>query len=309
MLCLDRVSKRFGARAVLQELSFRVAPGEVYGLLGPNGAGKSTTFNLICNLLVPDSGTVSIAGAPAAAVRAGVIGVVAQQTALYRNLSCRQNLEFFGALHGFWGRRLQHRITECLEQVGLVDRAHSIVRDLSGGMQRRLHVAVALVHEPQLVILDEPSTGLDVESRHEQWALIRRLQQRGAAVLLATHLLDEAEALCSRLGLLQAGALVAEGTPDELRSRVQAAEVALVQSPDVEAVLAVAARHQLETRRFEHDVALWLPRKMELRELAELLAEAPITSLARRPVTLADAYVELTRPPAPPAAEPRDELA
>jgi ABC-2 type transport system ATP-binding protein len=161
-------------------------------------------------------------------------------------------------------------------------------------MQRRLHVAVALVHSPRLVILDEPSTGLDVQARHEQWGLIRRLQAQGTAVLLATHLLDEAEALCDRIGILQAGHILAEGSPEELRGRIPAAEVALVRSEVPEAVIAMAARLGIEVRRLDHDLALWLPKKLELRALLDLLGDTPLTSVARRPVLLSDAYVELT---------------
>ena len=294
MLHVHDVSKRFGDRQVLQGLEFHVDPGEVYGLLGPNGAGKSTTFNLICNLLVPDSGRVEVGGAPASSGSPGAIGVVSQQVALYRNLSCVENLEFFGALHALAGRTLRLRVETCLGQVGLSDRGRSLVRDLSGGMQRRLHVAVALMHEPGLFILDEPSTGLDVDARREQWALVRALQNRGVAVLLATHLLDEAEALCTRIGILQGGSLVAEGSPEALRGRVAAAEIALVQADEPARVLEVAARHGLQIRQLEHDLALWLPRKMELRELVDMFEGASVTSLARRPVSLADAYLELT---------------
>ena len=186
VLRLAAVKKRFGSREVLRGLTFRVEPGEVYGLLGPNGAGKSTTFNLVCNLLVPDSGQVEVAGIPAAQCPAGTIGVVAQQVALYKNLSCAENLSFFGAAHGLAGAELRDRVRACLGKVGLTERRQSLVRELSGGMQRRLHVAVGLVHRPQLVILDEPSTGLDVEARHRQWALVRSLQDEGTAVLLAT---------------------------------------------------------------------------------------------------------------------------
>jgi ABC-2 type transport system ATP-binding protein len=162
-------------------------------------------------------------------------------------------------------------------------------------MQRRLHVAVALVHSPKLVILDEPSTGLDVESRRDQWALIRRLQQASLAVLLATHLLDEAEALCSRIGIIREGRLQAEGTPEALRSRIPAMEIAILQSSAPEKAREVAHSHGFETRDLEHGLAVWLPKRLELRELIATFDGVPLDSIARRPVSLEDAYVELSR--------------
>jgi ABC-2 type transport system ATP-binding protein len=161
-------------------------------------------------------------------------------------------------------------------------------------MQRRLHVAAALVHAPRLVILDEPSTGLDLEARHEQWRLIRALRAEGTAVLLTTHLLDEAEELCDRVGILHAGSILAEGSPEELRARIPAVEVAIVRTPEPDAVKASLSRAGITVRARDHELVLWLPERLELRALVALLGEAPVDSLARRPVQLADAYVELT---------------
>jgi ABC-2 type transport system ATP-binding protein len=224
-----------------------------------------------------------------------VLGVVAQQIALYQNLTARENLEFFGALYGVRGARLSARVKACLHDVHLSDRASSVVHNLSGGMQRRLHVASSLVHEPRLVILDEPSVGLDVESRQHLWALVRKLQAQGSAVLLTTHLLEEAEALCSRVAILRNGHIVAEGTPEALRARIPAVEIAFVQSPALTDIVEAARKNGLQTRPFETGVAIWLDRKMELREVIELFGNLPVDSLSRRPVTLEDAYTELSR--------------
>ena len=295
MLELANVTKSFGARRVLDGLSLAVAAGEVLGLLGPNGAGKSTAFNVICNLLVPDSGTVTIAGRPAADAPRAALGVVGQAIALYKNLTCDENLAFFGALYGLRGPTLKARVEHCLAEVQLQDRRHSLARDLSGGMQRRLHVAVALLHDPRLVILDEPSAGLDVEARREQWAVVRRLQRAGKAVLLATHLLEEAEELCSRVAVLCGGRIIALGTPEELRAHVAAAELALVQSAEPELIVAAATRAGLTIRRTEHALVVWLPRAMNLAEILSLFEGLPVTSLARRPVSLEDAYLEILR--------------
>jgi ABC-2 type transport system ATP-binding protein len=294
LLELAQVSKRFGAREVLRGLSFSVRAGEVYGLLGANGAGKSTTFRIICDLAHPDSGSARFDGAPVAGHVRGRIGVVAQQIALYQNLTCAENLEFFGQVQGLFGRALRARADACLAQVGLTERRGATVRELSGGMQRRLHVAAALVHSPKLVILDEPSTGLDLEARHEQWRLIRALRAGGTAVLLTTHLLDEAEELCDRVGILHAGHILAEGSPEELRARIPAVEIAIVRTPEPEAVKSSLAAAGITVRARDQELVLWLPEKLELRALVALLGDAPVDSLSRRPVQLADAYVELT---------------
>jgi ABC-2 type transport system ATP-binding protein len=295
MLDISHVHKSFGVRRVLQDLDLHVAAGEVYGLLGPNGAGKSTTFALICNLLLPDSGEIRIAGKLAHEASRSTLGVVAQQVALYQNLSCAENLAFFAHCYGLSGAAARTRTAACLDSVGLTERRNSVVRDLSGGMQRRLHVAVALVHSPRLVILDEPSTGLDVESRRDQWALIRRLKQANLTVLLATHLLDEAEALCDRIGIIRNGRLRAEGTPEALRARIAATEIAILQSPAPDQAQAIARSRGFETRTLEHGLAVWLPKRMELRELLATFDGIPLDSIARRPVSLEDAYVELSQ--------------
>ena len=256
MLELADVTKSFGARRVLDGLTFTVRSGEVFGLLGPNGAGKSTAFNIICNLLLPDSGSVRVLGRASAEVPRAALGVVGQSIAIYKNLTCAENLAFFGALYGLRGEVLKARVAHCLAEVRLQDRQRSLARDLSGGMQRRLHVAIALLHDPSLVILDEPSAGLDVEARREQWAVVRRLQVAGKAVLLTTHLLEEAEELCSRVAVLRAGRIIAQGTPDELRARVGAAELAQVQSPEPDRVVEAAVRAGLTVRRTEHALVI-----------------------------------------------------
>ncbi len=295
MLHLSEVCKSFGTRRVLDALSFNVQPGEIYGLLGPNGAGKSTTFNIVCNMVVADGGQVAIGGRSPAEVPRRMLGVVSQQIALYQNLTVAENLSFFGAIYGLRSAELAERVNACLDDIQLSDRRASVVRDLSGGMQRRVHVAASLVYAPRLVILDEPSVGLDIESRQQLWSLLKRLQAKGTAILLATHLLDEADTLCTRIGILRQGRLIAEGTPEALRSRIPATEIAIVQSPDINRVIELATQYDLATRSLDHGLAVWLNRKMELREVLDLFEGVPIESISRRPVTLEDAYVELAR--------------
>lgn len=293
MLSVEKISKAFGQAVALDRVTFQVGPGEVFGLLGPNGAGKSTTFNIICNLLLPDSGTVRVDGKSQTEKR--TLGVVSQQIALYRNLCCEENLRFFGSIYGLRGQELDQRVALCLRDVQLADRRNSLVRTLSGGMQRRLHVAAGLLHNPKLVILDEPSAGLDLESRQDMWALIRRMQKDAKAVVLTTHLLEEAEALCTRIGILQAGSIVAEGSPEELKSAIPAVEVAILQCDEETRAMKAADARGLTTRRYEHGLAVWLKERTDLRQVLDIFAGVHVDSITRRPVNLEDVYFEIAR--------------
>ncbi|GAB4361741.1 MAG: hypothetical protein Fur0042_31240 [Cyanophyceae cyanobacterium] len=295
MLTLDQVSKSFGDRAVLVDLSLRLEVGEVYGLLGANGAGKTTTINLICNLLRPDRGTITLGGHPISEATKGRIGIAPQENLLYRSLSCAENLRFFAAIYGVPRRDREGRIREALAAVNLSDRADSPVETLSGGMQRRLNTAVAIVHRPDLLILDEPTTGLDLEARHEFWDLIRALRSRGMTILLTTHLLDEAERLCQHIGILQRGKLLASGTLAELRQAVPAAEVATIDTPDEAAAIARADQLGWPTRRYGGQLAFWVPEALPLADLLAAFDGLAIDSIARHPVNLEHVYLELTR--------------
>jgi ABC-2 type transport system ATP-binding protein len=189
MLYIHDLHKSYGARSVLRGLSLSIAPGEVYGLLGPNGAGKTTTINILCNLLHADSGTIRINQHPITNATKSLIGIAPQENLIYRSLTCAENLNFFAQIYGLSRAERKRQIDRALTQVGLIDRAHSVAETLSGGMQRRLSLAIALVHQPKLLILDEPTTGLDIETRFEVWHLIQTLQQQGMTILLTTHLL------------------------------------------------------------------------------------------------------------------------
>ena len=219
----DGLQRRYGARVAVDGVSFEVASGETYGLLGPNGAGKTTTIKMICGLVTPDEGTVTIAGRPQGPSRTdtkALVGYVPQEVALYPDLTARENLRFFGRLQRRRGQRLDRRIDEVLELVDLADRADDRVEAFSGGMARRLNIAVALPHEPKVLILAEPTVGVDAQSRHAILAQIQELQRSGLAVLYTTHYMEEAQALCDRIGIMDAGRLVAEGTHRELVATV-----------------------------------------------------------------------------------------
>jgi ABC-2 type transport system ATP-binding protein len=222
-LCCDGLVRRFGERVAVDRVGFAIAPGETYGLLGPNGAGKTTTISMIAGILRADAGTVHLNGvavstAPNEAKRA--VGFVPQHIALFEDLTAKENLRFFGGLQGMSGRRLNQRIAATLDLVGLADRGDDRIDSYSGGMQRRANIAVGLLHEPKLLILDEPTAGVDPQSRNQILESVERLGDAGLAVLYTTHYMEEAERLCDRVGIIDAGRLVAEGTRRELIAQI-----------------------------------------------------------------------------------------
>jgi len=220
--CRDLV-RRFGERTAVDHVSFSVAAGETYGLLGPNGAGKSTTIRLVCGLLARHGGAVRLAGQPIDARHPSakaVVGYVPQDIALYPDLSAAENLRFFGRLYGLTGATLRGRVEEVLDLVDLADRAGDAVDTFSGGMKRRLNIAAGLLHRPELLVLDEPTVGVDPQSRHAILESVARLGREGMAVLYTTHYMEEAQRLCDRVGIIDHGRLVAEGTHRELVSLV-----------------------------------------------------------------------------------------
>ena len=223
LLKVERLSKSFGAIHAVDSVSFEVRPGEIYGLLGPNGAGKTTTISMISGLLKPDAGEVFVAGAsfwsdPQKAK--SIMGVVPQELAIYEELSGRENLEFWGRMAGLSSRDAKTRATELLEALTLTDRAKDAVKNYSGGMKRRINLGCALLHRPKLLLLDEPTVGIDPQARLNILEFIRDLRATGTAILYTTHYLEEAESLCQRIGIIDHGQLLAEGTFAELQERL-----------------------------------------------------------------------------------------
>jgi len=222
-ISVREVSHRYGDRPALHKLTFDVAPGEIFGLLGPNGGGKTTLFRILATLLPVQEGEVRIltfdVARDQAAVR-GAIGVTFQAPSLDRKLTVRENLRSQGYLYGLMGARLRSRIDELISRLGLADRAADRVESLSGGLARRVEIAKGLLHDPQVLLLDEPSTGLDPGARADLWRYLRLLQEEaGVTVLITTHLMEEAER-CDKLAILDSGRLVALGTPAELRDSI-----------------------------------------------------------------------------------------
>jgi ABC-2 type transport system ATP-binding protein len=296
MLKIKNLNKSYGNRQVLKNLSLQINSGEVYALLGANGSGKTTTINIICNLLKADSGNITLNNQPISSATKKIIGIAPQENLLYQTLTCEENLKFFADIYGLDQKTRQKQVRETLAAVNLLDRAKSPVETLSGGMQRRLNIAVALVHQPQLVILDEPTTGLDIEARYEIWELIRKLKNQGIAVLMTTHLLDEAERLCQRIGILKNGQILADGSLAELRTLIPAQEIVVMQTGDEEQAIARAREYGYNHRYYGTELAFWLPEPLELKEIISRFAGISIDSIARQPVRLEHIYLEVTQP-------------
>ena len=223
LLRVERLSKSFGAIRAVDSVTFEVRPGEVYGLLGPNGAGKTTTISMVSGLLKPDAGEVFVAGAafwsdPQKAK--SIMGVVPQELAIYEELTGRENLEFWGRMAGLGPGDARSRAAELLNALTLIDRAKDAVKTYSGGMKRRINLGCALLHRPQLLLLDEPTVGIDPQARLNILEFIRGLRASGTAILYTTHYLEEAETLCDRIGIIDHGRLLAEGTLSELQERL-----------------------------------------------------------------------------------------
>ena len=219
LLVCEDLRKSFGERTAVDGVSFHIARGETFGLLGPNGAGKTTSISMVCGLLERDGGAVTVAGQPVdvSSVDAkAAIGYVPQDLAIYPDLSARENLKFFGKLQRMSGKALGERIDAVLELTGLTERADDATDDYSGGMKRRLNIGIGLLHEPQLLILDEPTVGVDPQSRNAILEAVDNLRAGGMSILYTTHYMEEAERLCDRIAIIDEGKILAEGTRREL---------------------------------------------------------------------------------------------
>jgi ABC-2 type transport system ATP-binding protein len=238
LTCLD-LCRRFGELVAVDGVGFHIERGEIYGLLGPNGAGKTTTISMIAGLLERDSGDIAVDGQAMTthSVRAkAAIGYAPQELAIYPDLTGWENLLFFARLYGIPSSRAKARSNEVLEAIGLADRAGDLTKNYSGGMKRRLNIGIALLHEPKLLILDEPTVGVDPQSRNAILENVRGLSASGVAVLYTTHYMEEAEHLCDRVGIIDHGNLIAEGTRRELVSLVgERDRVSLGASGDLDA--------------------------------------------------------------------------
>ena len=219
VLVVTDLVRRFGDLTAVDGVSFQIEPGETFGLLGPNGAGKTTTISIIAGLIPAHSGTAVVMGDPMGPSHVAPkrhIGLVPQDLALYPELSARENLTYFGRLQGMRGPALKKRVDHVLELTGLSDRAKDSTKEYSGGMKRRLNIGIGLLHAPELLILDEPTVGVDPQSRNAILESVEALAVEGMAVLYTTHYMEEAERVCDRIAIIDSGRIQAEGTRDEL---------------------------------------------------------------------------------------------
>lgn len=223
VLKIEGITKKFKDIAAVDNISLEINEGEIYGLLGPNGAGKSTTINMICGLIKPDKGSISILERdikkePDYCKRN--IGAVPQDIAIYEDLTAYENVEFFAGLYGLNGEKLRNSVNDALEFTGLSDKAKEFPSKFSGGMKRRLNIACAIAHKPNLIIMDEPTVGIDPQSRNHILQSVKTLNSMGSTIIYTTHYMEEAEELCSKISIMDHGKVIAEGTTEELKSLI-----------------------------------------------------------------------------------------
>jgi len=291
--------KRYGTQTVVNGLSFQIAPGECLGVIGPNGAGKTTTIRLCLGQTAPDEGRVTAFGhempADVLAIKAR-LGVVSQMDTLDPDFSCAENLLVYGRYFGLKDSAIRARVPQLLEFAALSHKADAKPGELSGGMKRRLSLARALVNDPQLLLLDEPTTGLDPQARHLMWERLQRLLQQGKSILLTTHFMDEAERLCSRLLVLDHGRKIAEGRPRELISQHLEPEVVEVYGPGALALHDAPEHATLRQRagRVEASGETVFFYTHQAQPLLQALAPIPGLRTLHRPANLEDLFLKLT---------------
>jgi ABC-2 type transport system ATP-binding protein len=303
MLSVRGLGKDYGERTAVHAIDLAIAKGECLGLLGPNGAGKTTTISMVSGVITRSRGTITIgdhdlATAPFAAK--AKLGLVPQELAIYEELTATQNLRYFGALYSLSGALLDQRIAWALEVVGLVDRAREPAKRFSGGMKRRLNLAAGLVHEPELLILDEPTVGVDPQSRNHIFESVKRLHAAGTTIIYTSHYMEEVEALCDRVAIIDHGRIIADGTIGELVAkhagkgiRIELAGVRPSDNEIVDRAIVAASAHG-EVRRDGHAI-----RVVPANGLAPVIAAiegagATITRIESREANLETAFLAMT---------------
>ena len=296
---IRELSKSFGDRRALDGVSLRMAPGEVLGLLGPNGAGKTTLVRAVAGRVEPDGGSLSILGLPPLDDRArSARGWVPQEIALYPLLSPRENLWTFGRYQGLEGTALDDAIRTSLEWIGLADRSNDKTARLSGGMKRRLNIAAGTIHGPKVLLLDEPTVGVDPQSRERIYGMIGELKARGVSLLYTTHYMEEAERLCDRIAIIDNGRIIADGTKDELVRKTLGSGQAL--AIDTDAPVPAALQKELEARGARVDgtrILLTVTNPAEeIRRLLETFHArgASVRDLTLKSPTLEQVFLHLT---------------
>ncbi len=296
-ISVAEISHNYGERRALNQLSFEVRPAEIFGLLGPNGGGKTTLFRLLSTLLPLQTGSATIADydlATQAKQIRNLIGVTFQSPSLDGKLTVQENLKHQAHLYGISGAAMWNRIENALQHLGLTDRKHDLADSLSGGLKRRVEIAKGLLHAPQVLLLDEPSTGLDPGARHDLWKYLKQLQQQdGVTILITTHLMEEAEH-CDRLGILHLGELVAVGTPDELRASV-GGDCLTIHSENLDMLYEkMTEKFGVAPQIVNHSLRLEHPRGHEfLKDLIDAFPEL-VSSVSLGKPTLEDVFIHET---------------
>ncbi len=288
IVSVSKLTKKFGDITAVDRMDLTIKEGEIYGLLGPNAAGKSTTINVLCGMQHKTDGQVKIFGKDIEkdirAIKAD-IGVVPQDIAIYSDLSAKENVRFFASLYGLRGALLKERTQEALDFVGLRERQNDLSKTFSGGMKRRLNIACAIAHRPKLIIMDEPTVGIDPQSRNHILSSVKQLNEMGSTIIYTTHYMEEAEFLCSRIGIIDHGKLIAEGTLSELqgivadRKRIEIA-TGIEKTADAEALKKI--KGVLDARINEDDCV-----DVEVLKEADVIG-ALVSELTRQGVSIRD---------------------
>lgn len=305
ILEVQNLAKNYGDFTAVKGISFDIKEGEIFSLLGPNGAGKTTTISMLSTLYEPTSGDATIGGHsitkdPMAVKQ--VIGVVPQDLALYEDLTARENLLFWGQMYGLGGKSLNTRVDEVLEQIGLADKAKNRVKTYSGGMKRRVNIGVGLLHKPRLLFMDEPTVGIDPQSRRAILDTVKDLNKKGMTVLYTTHYMEEAEELSDRVGIIDHGELIALGTQDELTRQVGHTDTLVLHIGENEDPEALAASLKdlpgiLEANATDHEISIITPQAETI--LASVVGKASeggikIRSMDIREPNLEAVFLHLT---------------
>ena len=303
MITVENLSKSYGTLRAMDGISFEVQKGELFGLLGPNGAGKTTTISMICGLLRPDAGRVVLDGLDIQESPLQVrkrLGVVPQEVALYDELSARENLRFWAGLYGLSGRELRQATEEILERVGLTERGKEPVKRFSGGMKRRLNMAIGLAHKPAIVLLDEPTVGIDPQARINILDVVREIVAAGTTVLYTTHYLEEAEELCDRVAIMDHGKILALGTVPELAKIAGDGDILSIRGGfDTEQIQdQLTSKPDINILKLaDGQAVVGLPRgKSSVSGLLESLfsAQIPIDDIGIQPPSLQSVFLKLT---------------
>ena len=305
MLEVRNLVKKYGEKLAVDDISFDIREGEIFSLLGPNGAGKTTTISILSTLFSPSAGDASILGYsvtknPMEVKR--LIGVVPQEIALYDDMTALENLNFWGEMYGLSGGTLKARVKELLEQIGLADRAKERIKTYSGGMKRRVNIAVGLMHKPRLLFMDEPTVGIDPQSRRAILDSVKALNKEGMTILYTTHYMEEAQELSDRVGIIDHGKLIALGTQSELTAKVGEMDTLILhlgenEDPEHLAEALKTLNGVLQANPSDHTVALVTPSAEEL--LAPVVSRAnelgiKIHSIDMREPNLEAVFLHLT---------------